>query len=86
MDGSLKFIYELRSGRSKLFDIDQDPQETIDRRDDYAAQARWYEQNLTNWSASQKQRLVMCRGERRAKTAFEHVPVGGGLRHGVASA
>jgi len=60
-DGSRKFIYELDSGRSRLFDVETDPLEKRDLSLDEAARARWYAQNLRNWSAAQKSRV-----ERRA--------------------
>jgi sulfatase-like protein len=52
-DGPLKFIYELDAGRSKLFDIDNDPEETRDLSDREPWRTRWYAQNLRNWSAAQ---------------------------------
>jgi len=56
-DGARKFIYELDSGRSKLFDLTEDPQEKVDLSGHYAEEARWYARNLQDWSASQKQLL-----------------------------
>ena len=56
-DGRRKFIYELDSGRSKLFDVDVDRQETTDLSRRYPEQARWYGHDLRNWSAAQKHRL-----------------------------
>jgi arylsulfatase A-like enzyme len=53
-DGPLKFIHEVNSGRSKLFDVDRDPLETIDRSAQYPDRARWYRRNLQNWSAAQQ--------------------------------
>jgi lipoteichoic acid synthase len=60
-DGPLKFIHELDSGRSRLFDVDQDPQESHDlsSRDDQ--RARQYTQLLRSWSAAQKHRLNAAR-------------------------
>jgi lipoteichoic acid synthase len=59
-DGPLKFIDEIESGRSKVFDLAEDPHETMDRRDRYGEQARWYRQNLRSWVAAQKQRLTVA--------------------------
>ena len=56
-DGSRKFIYELDSGRSRLFDVETDPLEKTDLSHDDAARARWYAENLRNWSAAQKSRV-----------------------------
>jgi hypothetical protein len=56
-DGRLKFIDEIESGRSKIFDLAEDPHETTDRRDRYGEQARWYRQDLRSWAASQKHLL-----------------------------
>ena len=56
-DGPLKFIHEVSSGRSKLFDVDRDPLETIDRSAQYPERAHWYLENLQNWSAAQQKRL-----------------------------
>ena len=56
-DGPRKFIYALDSGRSKLFDLEKDPEEMTDLSDHYLEQTRWYAQDLRNWSAAQKQLL-----------------------------
>jgi arylsulfatase A-like enzyme len=56
-DGPRKFIYELNSGRPKLFDLEHDPQENVDLGAEFPQQSRWYEQNLRAWSASQKEVL-----------------------------
>jgi arylsulfatase A-like enzyme len=56
-DGPWKFIYELDSGRSKLFDVEKDPQEKLDLSEHRVEQARWYTQDLRSWSAAQKQLL-----------------------------
>ena len=52
-DGPLKFVYELDSGRSKLFDLENDPQEKTDLSNRHVEQVRRYTQNLENWSAAQ---------------------------------
>ena len=52
-DGSLKFIYERDARRSKLYDVDKDPRETVDLSNQQPAQTEWYIQNLRNWSAAQ---------------------------------
>jgi sulfatase-like protein len=56
-DGRLKYIYEIESGRSRLFDLDRDPQEASNLADRNPEAARWYRQRLRQWSAAQKARL-----------------------------
>jgi arylsulfatase A-like enzyme len=56
-DGRWKFIYEVDSGRSKLFDLDTDPHERINLADRHPEQIRAYAQDLRNWSAAQKHLL-----------------------------
>jgi arylsulfatase A-like enzyme len=53
-DGPRKFIYELDSGRSKLFDLEKDPQEKLNLSGRYVEQTRWYAQHLRSWSAAQR--------------------------------
>ncbi len=60
-DGRRKFIYELDSGRSKLFDLDSDAQEKTDLSGRYVEHSRWYAQHLRNWSAAQKHLLQSAR-------------------------
>ena len=54
-DGSRKFVYELDSDRSRMFDVENDPQEKIDVSGREAERARSYVQSLREWSAAQKQ-------------------------------
>ena len=56
-DGPMKFIHELDSGRSRLFDLDDDPQETKDLSNRYAQRTREYVHDLRGWSAAQKHQL-----------------------------
>jgi arylsulfatase A-like enzyme len=60
-DGSLKVIYAMDSGRSSLFDLDADPGERVNLADRNPERVLWYVQNLKDWSAAQKQRLVSGR-------------------------
>jgi hypothetical protein len=53
-DGPRKFIYELNSSRPRMFDLEGDPLERVDRSGKLASESRWYEQDLRSWSASQK--------------------------------
>ncbi len=56
-DGPMKFIYELDSGRARLFDMADDPDERLNVAGLHVARARDYERMLRSWSAAQKQAL-----------------------------
>jgi hypothetical protein len=56
-DGPRKFIHELDSGRSRLFDVEKDQEERFDVSAREADRVRWYAQHLRTWSAAQKARL-----------------------------
>jgi len=56
-DGPMKFIYEPDSGRAKLFDVADDPDERRNVAGRDVARARAYERVLRGWSAAQKQAL-----------------------------
>ena len=56
-DGPRKFIYELDSGRSRLFDVERDQPERLDLSAREPDRIRWYAQHLRNWSAAQRTRL-----------------------------
>jgi arylsulfatase A-like enzyme len=64
-DQKWKFIYELDSGRSKLFDLNLDPFEKSDRSSEHPDRTRWYRQNLQQWSAAQKSLLTEPRLQQR---------------------
>jgi glucan phosphoethanolaminetransferase (alkaline phosphatase superfamily) len=53
-DGPWKFIYEIDSGRAKLFDLDRDPRESSDLSAREAARASWYRQVVRGWGIAQK--------------------------------
>ena len=55
-DGRFKYIYELESRRSRLFDLDRDPREAHDIAAQRAEDARWYADTLHAWSAAQDAR------------------------------
>jgi hypothetical protein len=57
-DGPRKFIHDLRSGRSRMFDIDKDPDETVDLSDHYVDERRRYSEMLEGWTASQRRTLA----------------------------
>lgn len=56
-DGRWKFVHELRSGRSKLFDLRRDPDELIDLSAQQPLRASAYRERLEAWSAAQKARM-----------------------------
>ncbi len=53
-DGQWKFIYEIGSGRARLFDLEHDPGEMSDVSAREAARASWYGQVVRGWSSAQK--------------------------------
>ncbi len=57
-DGCWKFIDELDSGRSKLFDLCQDAAESKDLSDLYPERVTAYRNLLRRWSAAQKALIV----------------------------
>ena len=56
-DGSHKVIHDLRSGRSRWFDLDRDPGETVDLSSRYPVETRRYVETLTAWAAFGRQRF-----------------------------
>ena len=57
-DGNWKLIYELESGRAKLFDLQQDPLERTNSASKYPDRARLYRERLLQWSAAQRERVL----------------------------
>ena len=53
-DDCWKYIYELGSGRSKLFDVCEDPAETRDLSSLHAERVAGYRARLSSWGAAQK--------------------------------
>ncbi|HVC99357.1 MAG TPA: sulfatase [Pirellulales bacterium] len=51
-DGRWKFIYQLEDGRSKLFDLVDDPGETVNLADRQLERVAAYREHLLRWSAS----------------------------------
>jgi hypothetical protein len=51
-DGSRKIIHDVRSGRSRWFDLEHDPRETIDLSAAHADELRRYDAVLEGWLAS----------------------------------
>jgi sulfatase-like protein len=55
-DGRTKFIYELESKRSRMFDLEDDPGEQINVATENVERAARYQQLLQNWAAAQMNR------------------------------
>jgi arylsulfatase A-like enzyme len=60
-----KFIYEFESGRSRLFDVERDPKETINLSAMLLERTRLFESRVKTWSAAQKESVL--RDSARAK-------------------
>jgi phosphoglycerol transferase MdoB-like AlkP superfamily enzyme len=57
-DGPRKFIHDMRSGRSRWFDLDDDPNETVDLSDCFPDESRRYAETLEGWAGSQRAMLT----------------------------
>jgi Sulfatase len=64
-DGPWKFIYELESSRSRLFNTGRDSTERVDVSAGHAVRAEWYRHTLQGWIASQKGYLERLESARR---------------------
>ncbi|HLF84035.1 MAG TPA: sulfatase, partial [Blastocatellia bacterium] len=62
-DGCWKFIYELESGRSKLFDLCSDAAETTDLSSAHLERVAAYRARLSEWASAQKA-LIRGTGEK----------------------
>jgi hypothetical protein len=60
-DGRWKFIHDLESGRSKLFDLASDPAEREDRSTAFLEKVRAYRDLLKAWTSSQRERRMRGR-------------------------
>jgi hypothetical protein len=60
-DGRFKMIYELDSGRARLYDVERDPREMTDLSTQHVERAAWYARDLRHWSAAQDLRLAAAR-------------------------
>ena len=60
-DGCWKYIYEMNSGRSKLFELCEDGDEMKDLSGLYPERAAVYREHLMRWSGAQKS-LIANRG------------------------
>jgi len=67
-DGCTKFIHELESGRSRMFDLCRDPDERVDVAPRFADRAARYRARLRAWSAAQAAQVArLTRGTRDAE-------------------
>ena len=57
-DGRWKFIHELESGRSQLYDLETDPGEERDVAGDNGVRVEAYRDHLLRWAAAQKYRAM----------------------------
>ncbi len=57
-DRRWKFIYELESGRSKLFDLANDAGETKNVAGDQPERVQAYRRHLTSWAAAQRELIL----------------------------
>jgi len=53
-DGCWKYLYDLDSRRSRLFDVCSDPEETRNRVDEHPARATAYRDRVLAWASAQK--------------------------------
>ena len=57
-DGRYKYIYDLGSGRSRMFDLVSDPRETRDVSLGHHQVVEWYKTRVQSWAAAQKSYLA----------------------------
>jgi phosphoglycerol transferase MdoB-like AlkP superfamily enzyme len=57
-DGCWKYLYEIDSQRSRLFDVCVDAQETVDRSAAFPGRATAYRYHLERWSAAQRAQVI----------------------------
>jgi arylsulfatase A-like enzyme len=60
-DGCTKYIYEMESGRSRMFDLCRDPDERVDISSSSRNRATQYRERLKRWSAAQVGRVTRRR-------------------------
>lgn len=65
-DEKWKFIHDVDSGRSKLFDLDSDPDERVDLSERFPERISAYRGHLLRWSAAQKFLIGKTSGGTRA--------------------
>ena len=57
-DGNWKLIYEIESGRSKLFDLSRDPAESRNLGNNHPDRVRAYTEHLNRWVAAQRSLIL----------------------------
>ena len=57
-DGRWKLIHELESGRSRLYDLEEDSEESRDVAEHHPERVAAYQEHLLRWAASQKFRIT----------------------------
>jgi len=57
-DGDWKFIYQIESGRGKLFNLNQDPTETTYLAQSQPQRCDYYKSHLLNWAAAQRNLIL----------------------------
>jgi arylsulfatase A-like enzyme len=57
-DGCRKYLYEIGSARSKLFDVCRDPEETIDLSELDQVRVSRYRDRVERWAAAQKDAMA----------------------------
>ena len=57
-DGRWKFVYEIGSGKTQLFDLDNDPKEMSNLSTREVARTSWYQQVVSDWSHAQKRYIA----------------------------
>ncbi len=60
-DGRWKFIHEIETNRSKLFDLEADPGERHNRAEEFPERATAYREHLLRWSAAQREHILRPR-------------------------
>jgi len=65
-DGRWKYLYEMESGRSKLFDVVADPEESKDLAPMHAERASAYRERVCEWASVQKA-LIKGLGNREGR-------------------
>jgi arylsulfatase A-like enzyme len=57
-DNDWKFIYQIESGRGQLFNLNEDPGETIDLAGTQPQRCEQYRKRLLNWAAAQRNLIL----------------------------
>jgi arylsulfatase A-like enzyme len=65
VDGRWKAVHDLNAGRTRIFDLANDPGETRDLAVRFPARASWYAETLKGWSAAQKDYVLTAAARRR---------------------